>query len=180
MEAPNSIPGAGGAQPVDREVGEAGVEAKRLADHVARAVEPFGLGDRDLTAGLADEVFAFALADETVEPGAVTEVDVADHAELLQAFEVAVDRGQLDRLAADRAVGDLLGRGQPFGREQRLEDLAARAREASAVATDRGLDLLEAAEAQRLAARRDRHQHDIVRRFPATTGPLVQLTRTSG
>src|SRR3954463_11654955 len=118
-----STPDAAGAQPVDREVGEAGVEAERLADHVARAVEPFGVGDRDLAAGLADEVLAFAFADETVEPGAVTDVDVADHAELLQAFEVAVHRGQLDLLATDRAVGDLLGRGQALGREERLEDL---------------------------------------------------------
>src|SRR3954452_19030228 len=164
-----SILGAGGAQPGDGEVGEAGVEAKRFADRLARAVEPFGLGDPDLAAGLADEVLAFAVADEAVEPGAVTEVDMADHTELLEALEVAVDRGQLDLLA-----GDLLGRDEALGGEQRLEDLATRPREAPAVATDRGLDLLEAAEAKRLAARRDRHQYDIVRRFLAATRALVQ------
>src|SRR6478609_5038238 len=108
-----SLSGAAGAQPVDREVREAGVEAERFADHRAGGVELLGVGDGDLAAGFANEVLAFAFADQAVEAWAVTEVHVAHDAELLEALEVAIDRRELDRAPAHRAVGDLLGRGEP-------------------------------------------------------------------
>src|ERR1700754_1513485 len=140
------------AAPVDREVREAGLVAEVVADHGAHAVQLLGLDGDDLAAAFAREVLALAAAQQSVDAGAVADVHVADDAELLERLEVAVD-GRKVQLAA----GDLLGGDQLAGLEERLEDEPARRREAAAGAPQRGRDVVDVAEGQRLAARRDRH-----------------------
>ena len=83
-----------GAQPVDREVAEARVVAEvGLAAPRARRPAPPG---RRWSRGRSARRTRYSRSPprgERVEAGPVADVDVADHAELLEALEVAVDRG---------------------------------------------------------------------------------------
>ncbi len=84
----------------------------------------------------------FTSADERVEPGPVTEVNVAHKSMLLECFEVAVHRGQVEL----RTGGDAVGRGRAVRREQRFEHEPARGREPQAACSqgiDGGREILE-------------------------------------
>ena len=120
--------------PVDGEVREAGVVAEALAHRLAHGVQGRGVDRGDAPAAVAHEVLAIGAAGEGVQAGTVAEVDVADHPEALQALEVAVDGGELQRRdTAVEAARDLVGRDGAVGGEERLEHGARRRRHAVAV-----------------------------------------------
>ena len=108
------------------------VVAEGGAQLVADRIEPAGRDGRDAVAALADQVLV-VLAGERVEPGPVADMQVGDHAEVLQAVEVAVDRGelQLGQRAAEPA-GDVLGRRGAVGGEERVQHQARGRRHAVA------------------------------------------------
>ena len=113
--------GAVGAEPDDREVGEAGAVAELGLDRVADGVEALAVDGGHAVAALADEVLALAVADQRVEPGAVPGVHVAHDAELLEVLERAVDRPR-SRPGATASAGQ-----RRVGGEQRLQHAPARA-----------------------------------------------------
>ena len=130
------------AEADDREVREARLEARQVADRVAHAVERRRIDGLKRPAGLAGEVLTVAEPREHVAPGPVAGVEMADEAELAERLEVAIDRRdvRLRHLAAE-PVGDLLGRDRCARGEQRLEHEPARGRQAQAAAAD-GVDRL--------------------------------------
>jgi hypothetical protein len=118
---------------MDRELVEVCVVSDLLAHDGAHPVEPRLVDTGDAAASVAYQVLEFSAAGQGVEAGAVAEVDVAHHAQLLQAFQVAVDRCRLEPLrAAVASARDVLGRYRAVGREERLEDQPSWQREAAA------------------------------------------------
>ncbi len=148
-----------GAVPVDREVAEPNEIARGSTHRFTHGVEHRRVQPRDPTASLADEVLAVLAGDEGVEPRPVSDVDMADGANLLEALQVAVDGGQLQRgQTSSQALGDVLGRDRPPGVEQRVEHQAGRGGHAMAGTTQRLCDLADALEGARLALGRDSHR----------------------
>ena len=119
------------AQPDDREVAEAGIEARRLAHRPPHAVQLLRCDRALCAAALADEVLPLAPGAH-VAAGAVPEVDVLHEPEALERLEIAVDRGEVRGRQLADAVGDLLGAERGVGRVQRLEHHPARTRQPEA------------------------------------------------
>ena len=80
------------AEPDEREVGEVRLVAELFPNGVAHRVESFWRDRGHLCAALAVEVLDLVAAEQRVEPGSVTEMDVTHDAKALERFEVAVDR----------------------------------------------------------------------------------------
>src|SRR3954453_15303379 len=111
MSAFGLLPGPARAQSDDREVREARLEARQLADLVADPVELRRVDGLQRAARLAGDVLALAVALQHVAPGAVAGVEVAHEPELAERLEVAVDRRDVRlRHPPAEAVGDLLRR----------------------------------------------------------------------
>src|SRR4051812_20856286 len=89
----------------------------------------------------------------------MAEVDVAHHPELLEAFEVAVDRRDLEGSRGPLvARGDALGRQRSLRGEQGVEHVASRRRDAVPGCPERIDDLVDGLERLRLAERRKGHR----------------------
>ena len=84
------------AEAYDREVGEASLVAEELFHLVANGVELLRHERPYRSAALAGEEFVFAVADECVEARTVSEVHMSREAVLLERFQVAVDRGDVE------------------------------------------------------------------------------------
>src|SRR3954447_21664186 len=138
MSALGLLPGTARAQSDDREVREARLEARQLADLVADPVELRRVDGLQRAAGLAGDVLALAVALQHVAPGAVAGVEVPYEPELPERLEVAVDRRDVRlRHPPAEAVCDLL-RGDRLARlQQRLEHEPARRRQAQPAPADR-------------------------------------------
>jgi hypothetical protein len=151
--------GAVVAESVQWEVVEVRVVADLLTHDVAHGVEPGRVDCGDATASVAYEVFDFSAAGQGVEARPLAEVKVAYDAERLEAFEVAVDRGWLEPLAAALAsAGDVLGGDGALGGEERFEHQSPRQREATAAPAKLGSDVVDVVEIEWLAARSEGHR----------------------
>jgi hypothetical protein len=121
------VRGAAGTEADDREVAEARLVAKGLLDRGADRVKARGGHAVDAVTALADEVLAFGVVLEGVEAGAVADVDVSHHAELLEVLEVAIHRADVrGRQLSAKTGGDELGRDGAVGGEQRRQHDPAR------------------------------------------------------
>ena len=145
--------GAAFAEPDDREMGEARFVAELRFDRLAYGVELLGRDGGDFGAPFAVEVFDFVTADERVEAGSVSEVDVADESVALEHLEVSVDRGLVDR----QRVGEVHSGDRTVGGEERLEHQPARCGEAHPSAADHTDRLFERVERERRGVRGDCH-----------------------
>ena len=130
QHAPSSETQAGHSPAIGKWVKRALV-ADRVEHGRAHAVEGRRRQRRHVAAALAQDELARA-AGGLVEPGAVAEVHVAHEAEALEDLEVAIGRGDV------AVAGELLGAQRPVGVEQRLQQQAARGRQAQAVGADGG------------------------------------------
>ena len=110
---------------------EAGAVADGVEHRRAHVVELGGRDGADGAARLADHELALA-AGRVVEARAVAEVDVAHEPDVLEHLEVAIGRGDV------AVAGELLGAQRPVGGEERLEQLAARGRDAQAAVAQGG------------------------------------------
>src|SRR4051812_8640628 len=168
-----SCSGAAGAEPVDREVREARLVAERLAHALAHVVQPRRVDGGQAPAALAYEVLACASAREHVAARTVAGVHMADDAELLQALEIAIDRGRL-QLRRELLRGQRSGR-----REQRLQHRLRRHRHAVAGAAQRRQYVVDRLELERLALRCERHEDNPTRLATAGTKLPWQKTDSS-
>lgn len=160
---------AAGAQAADREVGEAGLETKPLADLAAHRVELLRAHRHDRTALLAVQVLPLAGADERVQAGTMAKVHVLDDAVRFQRLEVSIHRGDVDV----RSVGDPLGGHRPVGGEELLEDEPPRRREAKPARPKRGHRLVKIAEGKPIDPWRSRHRDPSLRRPALLHAPAL-------
>src|SRR6478736_5514744 len=89
----------GGAVPVHREVREPRAKARVGLERVAHGVKDRRIHRLDAATALAHLVLAIGPVRQRIQPRAVTDVDVRDDAEALEALEVAVHRRPLQALA---------------------------------------------------------------------------------
>ena len=91
--------------------------AEQLFDPVPNRIELVRSEGADRAAALARDELPLAAADQRLEAGPMSEVDMAREPVLLERLEIAVDRGELKAQAAP----DVLGRYRTVGREQGLQ-----------------------------------------------------------
>lgn len=116
------------AEPDDREVGEADLVAESLPDLIANRVKLLRCERPDRRASLAGEELPLAAANQRVQAGSMSEVNVARESVLLERFEVAVDRRDVEL----QSGCDVLGRCRTVRGEERLEDQSPGGREPQA------------------------------------------------
>src|SRR5829696_3873279 len=129
--------GARGAEPGERRVVEAWLEADRGAHGGADGLDGLGGQHGARAAALAGGELVLARGGG-VPAGAVAEVRVAHQPERLERLEVAVHRREVGRRhEAAGTRGDLLGAERPAGGEQGGKDGPARGAQAQAAAAQR-------------------------------------------
>ncbi len=102
--------GATGTQPDDRKVDEAGSVAELVLDQLAHGVELLSWHRSVVGTTLAGEVLPLTAHGQRVQPRAVAEMNVANHADVLERLQVSIHRADVRRRhAATDPFGDLLG-----------------------------------------------------------------------
>jgi hypothetical protein len=104
---------------------EAGLVAVSLPDALANGIQLLGRQNPDGSATIAVQVLALAAAEQPIQPGPVTEMNVAHQAVALQRLEIAMHGSHVQA----RAARDVLGGYRPVRCEQSLEYQAPRGRQ---------------------------------------------------
>lgn len=115
--------GASATEAKNREVGEMSLETGRIPDPLTDRLDLRRRQPAELVASLADQVGGVAVADQRVEPGAMTDVNVPNHAQPLEELQVPVGGWKVAGAAPSaEPPREEIGRHRPLRSKQTLED----------------------------------------------------------